>query len=621
MDNETQLEIDCLNQMTKNGIPFKGPLIADGAIHRFSIDSKKNELDEWYSCHKGMYSHGKSYLICNYGSWGSGQPKFIYRSYENDIQISSEDRKILKQEESKRQKEIENQISKEREEKIKIARENWEKGINCADSNDHKAYLERKNVKPYGIRYGKDYYKNNVLIIPLKNCKDEVQGVQFIKGNGEKRIHGSKRGNYHLLGIVNDKSLIVVSEGYATAASIHEATDYPVFVAFDCGNYDSVIANIKQKYPKNQITIAGDDDVETKDNPGRVKAEEASKKYECNVIFPKFPKGFKLPNGKSPTDFNDIHVHFGFDELKKQLNRKKSYLSPIDIGRFLSLNIPPRNLILSPWLPEQGLTMLYAKRGIGKTFVALSVAYAVACGGTVLKWKAERPRKVLYIDGEMPMATMQERLASIALASDKQPPDSSYFKLITPDLHELGIRDLSTSEGQMDINEHLEDVDLIIIDNLSTLVRSGRENESESWLPIQEWALALRRAGKSVLFVHHAGKGGQQRGTSRKEDVLDTVITLKSPKDFSPKDGAKFEIHFEKSRGFEGEEASPFEASLIADQNGKLEWSIKGVADRDFEKAIEFYKDNLSMSEIAQELGVNKSTISRWIKAAKEDGR
>ena len=219
------------------------------------------------------------------------------------------------------------------------------------------------------------------------------------------------------------------------------------------------------------------------------------------------------------------------------------------------------------------------------------------------------------------MAAMQERLVRIALASDKQPPDSSYFKLITPDLHEFGIRDLSIREGQNDINEHLEDVDLLIIDNLSTLVRSGRrENESESWLPVQEWALALRRLVKSVLFIHHAGKGGQQRGTSRKEDILDTVINLKPPKDFSPKDGAKFEVHFEKSRVFEGEDANPFEAHLISNQNGKLEWLIKEMATREFDKAIEFYKDDLSMSEIAKELGVNKSTISRWIKSVKEDG-
>jgi hypothetical protein len=51
---------------------------------------------------------------------------------------------------------------------------------------------------------------------------------------------------------------------------------------------------------------------------------------------------------------------------------------------------------------------------------------------------------------------------------------------------------------------------------ISTLCRSGKEDESDSWLPIQNWLLSLRSLGKSVLKIHHAGKSGQQRGTSRR---------------------------------------------------------------------------------------------------------
>jgi putative DNA primase/helicase len=64
------------------------------------------------------------------------------------------------------------------------------------------------------------------------------------------------------------------------------------------------------------------------------------------------------------------------------------------------------------------------------------------------------------------------------------------------------------------------DAVFILVDNLSTLCPGVKENESDSWVPVQRWALAQRRAGKSVLFVHHAGKSGTQRETSRKEDVL-----------------------------------------------------------------------------------------------------
>src|SRR5215470_9289787 len=74
----------------------------------------------------------------------------------------------------------------------------------------------------------------------------------------------------------------------------------------------------------------------------------------------------------------------------------------VDLGAFLAEPIPPRESLLSPILLEQSLAMIHAWRGVGKTHVALGIAYAVASGGSFLGWKAERPRKVLYLDGEMP---------------------------------------------------------------------------------------------------------------------------------------------------------------------------------------------------------------------------
>jgi hypothetical protein len=79
---------------------------------------------------------------------------------------------------------------------------------------------------------------------------------------------------------------------------------------------------------------------------------------------------------------------------------------------------------------------------------------------------------------------------------------------------------------------------------------------------MQDLVLSLRRTGTTTLIVHHSGKGGQQRGTSRREDVLDTVISLRRPEGYEAPEGARFEVHFEKSRGFTGGDAIPFEASL-----------------------------------------------------------
>jgi len=203
----------------------------------------------------------------------------------------------------------------------------------------------------------------------------------------------------------------------------------------------------------------------------------------------------------------------------------KPSLLALPAEALLAREINPRQMLLDPVLPEQGLVMLYAYRGIGKTYVALGIAAAVANGGTFLRWTARQPRKVLYVDGELAAWTLKQRVAMILAGLEGCEPKSGVFQLVTPDLQDRPMPDLSTMEGQRLFEPLLADVDLVVLDNLSALCRSGNENDGEDWAPVQEWALGLRRRGKSVLLIHHAGKNKSQRGTSRREDLLDTVIT------------------------------------------------------------------------------------------------
>jgi hypothetical protein len=283
----------------------------------------------------------------------------------------------------------------------------------------------------------------------------------------------------------------------------------------------------------------------------------------------------------------------------------------VDIHTFLAMELPPRDNILAPWLPRQGLAMIHSKRGIGKTFVALNIAYAVACGSTFLRWQVLQSRGVLFIDGEMPCNVIQERLAQIVQANELEPQKPLH--LMSPDLQDRGMPDLSTIEGQKAVNGYLsQDIELVILDNISTLSRSGKENEAQSWLPLQEWALRLRAQGKSVLFIHHSGKTGLQRGTSKREDILDTVISLRHTVDYEPMQGACFEIHFEKSRGIYGADVEPFEARL----EGGL-WTMKDLKTSSLEKVISLTKDGYSQKEIADKIGKTKGYISKLVKQAK----
>jgi putative DNA primase/helicase len=129
----------------------------------------------------------------------------------------------------------------------------------------------------------------------------------------------------------------------------------------------------------------------------------------------------------------------------------------------------------------------------------------------------------------------------------------------------------------------------------------------------------LRSQGISTLYVHHANKTGNQRGTSKKEDTLDTVVVLRKPTDYLPQEGARFEVHYEKARGFYGEEAKPFEAWLKGEGN-KAVWQVRELEDCQSQKIIELHKEGVKQRDIAQEIGVSAATVNRALKRAKEGG-
>lgn len=287
----------------------------------------------------------------------------------------------------------------------------------------------------------------------------------------------------------------------------------------------------------------------------------------------------------------------------------------------MTLELPPREKFLLPWLESQSLTMLYAWRGVGKTHVALGIAYALASGGEFLTWKAPAPVPVLYLDGEMPGPALKGRVAGIVASSDRE-PQPGYLRFVTPDLQHDGITpNLATFEGQRAVEEAIGEARVIIVDNLSCLVRGGKENEADSWQPVADWALRMRATGRSVVFIHHAGKGGAQRGTSKREDLLDVVIQLRRPADYEPNEGARFEIHFEKARSLYGQEVATIEATLNTDDQGRQQWSTQAADDIADAQMIDLAQLGLNKADIARELGVHRSTVMRTLRKAEEEGR
>ena len=309
-------ESNCLLHMSRNGVPFQGPLVCDASIQRFSRDDKRNQPDEWYFAYTGLLYSGQYYLYCSYGSWSEGS-EFEYKSWEDSsqgISYSATERKELQAKIEANRRLVLIEQKKRHEEAAEKAKTIWE----TSSSVGSHPYLKEKGVQAYGVRF-----KDHSLLISLKNMEGKITSLQFIyQENGKflKRFltGGERRGCFHLIGEIQADSLICVAEGYATGASWHEATLFPTVIAFDSGNLSAVIQALRSRYLTNQILIVGDDDVEAKVNVGRQKAIHAAKTNNCLCIFPEFKGKRHDSMGKAFTDFNDLHVSYGLEEIQIQ---------------------------------------------------------------------------------------------------------------------------------------------------------------------------------------------------------------------------------------------------------------------------------------------------------------
>ena len=192
------------------------------------------------------------------------------------------------------------------------ARAQWDAASEAGAS----PYLARKGVQPYGVRFTPDGW----LLVPVRDGDGTLWNLQRIAPEraryGTDKLFmkgGRKSGLWHMLGASEGAPVILEAEGYATAASLHEATGRPVAVAFDAGNLAAVAKALRQRYPAALLVLCGDDDrateARTGTNTGRVKAEAAARAVSG---FTAFPEG--LPEGAS--DFNDMHRAHGLDAVR-----------------------------------------------------------------------------------------------------------------------------------------------------------------------------------------------------------------------------------------------------------------------------------------------------------------
>lgn len=325
----------------------------------------------------------------------------------------------------------------------------------------------------------------------------------------------------------------------------------------------------------------------------------------------------QLQNGKTKPELRELLQGDELPELSSSVDeapKDKTISAVVDVEDFLLEPIPERKHLLGPWLLEESLWIIHAKPGIGKTWFSLGVAHAVATGGEFLKWKASEPRTVLYVDGEMSRRDMLDRLKTITATSSL--PLNRRLRLLCGSRLEGGeVPDLCEPEGKELIESNLDGVGLLVLDNLGCLFRSGVENDAESWTEAQQWLSKLRARGLAILLVHHSGKNGTQRGTSKREAAANGILKLIEPEDYhSEEEGCRFILECEKARDVVGADRPNLEASLIQDESGKTVWAWKDAKSFKRSQVMELFEGGLKVNQIARKLGLSHGWVSKLVK-------
>lgn len=290
------------------GLPPPFEVIADGEIHRFSTNGKVDDDAGWYVLNDGVEPEGA------FGCWRTDlKRKWCSKSTSEMTQAefaAHQDRvqslKALRDsEQAQRQAEA-----------AKAAAIVFDAATPCTTH----PYLTTKGVRAYGIRQAGDR-----LLIPLYNPLSDLHSLQTILPNGDKRFQAGGRvtGCFHP--ISGSAGVLLICEGYATGASLHEATGYAVAVAFNAGNLEAVALDLRALYPDVKIVIAADDDYQTEGNPGMTKGRSAAAAVGGYLAVPDF--GANRPS--KATDFNDLHQFSGLDTVKRCIDAALSSVPAI----------------------------------------------------------------------------------------------------------------------------------------------------------------------------------------------------------------------------------------------------------------------------------------------------
>jgi len=294
----------------------------------------------------------------------------------------------------------------------------------------------------------------------------------------------------------------------------------------------------------------------------------------------------------------------------------------------LTMEIPDLEYAITPLLTTGGTGEIYGWRGAGKSLVATEAAYAMSTGAATLfpsvtpncggGWPILRAYRLLYVYGEMHGAMIKERAKQIAAGHGAEPPSDEFFGTMCKDFQKAWRPNISTPRNRRIIEERIFSggYEGLILDNISTLWPTSQEGEGERSAVLNEWFIELNQRGIWVIWLHHAGKSGEQRGSSEKEDILDFVVRLKNPPNYKRKEGLRVEVALEKVRGECTKQPRllmPFELSLVSDR-GAAVWVTRPARNANLEAAFDLFGNGGKAGDAQMDLKLSRATAFRYYK-------
>lgn len=323
-----------------------------GRRQRCKVEGDR-EKRGWYHLHELRMDSGDTLLVGSFGVWRGNDPGSQKVELQKGAGLTSEQRAALKARIAADRKASEAARQLEAARAAARASAMWAR-LNASGESD---YLKRKAVLGHGVRYS----SSGTVVVPMLDVDGRIHGLQAIYPPGHwkrQRLErdkdfwppgAGKQGRFFLIGSPPVGAACLVCEGYATGASLYEATGLPVAIAFDAGNLQHVVAALRKRWRGLRVLVCADDDyigkciacrqltlmtesacahcgqAHGRSNDGLVAAAAAALIGEGEWIAPVFSQARPI-DAKGHTDFNDLHVAEGLQAVRAQIEGKLTAL-------------------------------------------------------------------------------------------------------------------------------------------------------------------------------------------------------------------------------------------------------------------------------------------------------